>query len=192
MVEPLPGDVEAEQPAGPEAVDALVRRRRRALVVMSLGLVAVVAIFLAALSVVEQAPPTLFAWILLGLVVVLAVGSLWPLRGAESRARWDERTRRLVRVETALRQHVSIGEEDRDAVTAAAQGRRSMAGAAWFGYPLLAVFVAFLLFNSTLPWPAALVFTLLAVVLCALGLLHARRRDREARRWLAEPLPPER
>jgi hypothetical protein len=31
-----------------------------------------------------------------------------------------------------------------------------------------------------------------APVLCGLGLTRSRRRDREARRWLAEPLPPER
>jgi hypothetical protein len=124
-------------------------------------------------------------------VLVLAAGSLRPLRTSAGRAAWNERTGRLVRVEAALRDHVSIGEDERDEVTAVAQHRRQLAGPAWFGYPLLVLFVAYLLFDSDAISPlVAWVGTAAAVVLCGLGLLRSHRRDVEAKRWLAEPLPP--
>jgi hypothetical protein len=36
----------------------------------------------------------------------------------------------------------------------------------------------------------ALLGSLVVVVLCGLGLVRSRRRAAEARRWLADPLPP--
>ena len=182
------------RPAAPSrvAVAVQVRRRRRALVLGAVGVVLAYVLFLAAVSLVWRAWPTLYAWVLLAVVLVLAGASLWPLRTPEGRAAWDERTGRLVRIDAALRDHVSLGEDDRDDVTAAAQHRRQLAGPAWFGYPLLVLFVAFLLFNSdAISSLVAWVGTLAAVVLCGLGLLRSHRRDVEAKRWLAEPLPPE-
>jgi cell division protein FtsW (lipid II flippase) len=181
-------DVVVEQPD----VATQVRRRRRGLVLGAVGVVLAYVAFLAVLSLVSRAWPTAYAWVLLAVVLVLAVGSLWPLRSPAGRAAWDERTGRLVRIEAALRGHTSIGGDERDDVTAAAQQRRQLAGPAWFGYPLLALFVAFLLADSdTISTLVAWVGTLAAVVLCGLGLLRSRRRDREAKRWLAEPPPPD-
>lgn len=176
----------------PEAVAAQVRRRRRALVLGAVGVVLAYVAFVVALSLVWRAWPTRYAWVLLAVVLVLAAVSLWPLHMPEGRAAWDERTGRLVRIDAALRDHVSLGEDERDDVTAAARHRRQLAGPAWFGYPLLVLFVAFLLFNSdSVAVLVAWVGTLAAVVLCGLGLLRSYRRDVEAKRWLAEPLPPE-
>lgn len=195
--EPSEEPVDAPPQRRPDAptsdvVTAQVRRRRRALVLGAVGVVLAYALFVVAVSLVWRAWPTAYAWVLLAVVLVLAAVSLWPLRTPEGRAAWDERTGRLVRIDAALRDHVSIGEDERDDVTAAAQHRRQLAGPAWFGYPLLVLFVAFLLFNSdTISSPVAWVGTLAAVVLCGLGLLRSHRRDVEAKRWLAQPLPPE-
>ena len=191
-------DVAAAPPTGqpappaPEVVAAQVRCRRSGLVLIAVGVVLAYAAFVVVLSLVARAWPTVYAWVLFAVVLVLAAAFLWPLRNAAGRAAWDERTRRLIRVDLALREHVSLGEDERDDVTAAAQHRRQLAGPAWFGYPLLALFVAYLLFNSqAVSALVAGVGTLAAVVLCGLALLRSHRRDVEAKRWLAEPLPPE-
>ena len=191
-------DDEGGQPAAPraapgqEAVVAEVRRRRRGLVLGAVVVVLGYLVFVGILSLVSQAPPTIYAWVLLGVVLVAAAALLWPLRTPAGRAAWDERTGRLVRSDAALRDHVSIGEDERDDVTASAQHRRQLTGLAWFGYPLLVLFVAYLLFNSdAVSTLVAWIGTLAAVVLCGLGLLRSRRRDQEAKRWLADPLPPD-
>jgi protein-S-isoprenylcysteine O-methyltransferase Ste14 len=191
------GDVAATpQPERPSAVDDAaversLRRRRRGMVLTALAVLVAYAALVAVLSVVQSAPPTRFAWVLLGVVVVLVVLFLWPLRTPAARADWTDRARRQAGIDAALHDHVSIGRDERDEVTAQAEARRSLATAAHLGYPLLALFVAFLLFNSdAVPGPAALLGTVVAVALCGLALLRSRRRAQEARRWLAEPLPP--
>jgi peptidoglycan/LPS O-acetylase OafA/YrhL len=169
-----------------------VRRRRRALATTCLAVLVVYVAFVAVLSLVEHAPPTVYAEVLLAVVLVLVGVSLWPFRNAAERGRWEERTREQLRIDHALRAHVGIGTDDRAAVTAAAEARRSLSGAAHLGYPLLALFVAFLLFESrSVNGLGALLATLAVVALCALGLRSSRRRSAEARRWLDEPLPPE-
>jgi hypothetical protein len=187
-------DPAAEQPGlGDDARwTRAVRRRRRALVATCAAVLVVYGAFVVVLSLVQQARPTVYAWVLLGVVLVVAGVSLWPLRNAAERTRWEERTRQQLRIDHALHAHVSIGADDRDAVTAAAENRSSLSGAAHLGYALLALFVAFLLFNSrTINGLVALLGTLAVLALCALGLRASRRRAAEARRWLAEPLPPE-
>src|SRR5690242_18745244 len=68
----------AAPPAAPteRAVAAEVRRRRRQLVLGSVVVVLAYVVFVAVLSVVSKAWPTVYAWVLLGVVLVLAVGSL--------------------------------------------------------------------------------------------------------------------
>jgi peptidoglycan/LPS O-acetylase OafA/YrhL len=184
-----PGAVPPDQEA---AWARAVRGRRRALVLTSLGVLGGYALFVVLLSLVQHAPPTWYAWVLLAVVLVLVAGSVWPLRSSGARAAWSGRTHRQIRIETALRNHVSIGEADRDEVTAEAESRRSLAASALVGYPLLALFVAFLLLNSgSIPGIGVLLGTIAVVLLCALALRRSRRRAAEARRWLAEPLPPE-
>lgn len=72
----------------------------------------------------------MYAWVLLGVVLLLAGVPLWPLRTATAHARWEERTREQLRIDHALRAHVSIGAVERQAVTAAAEARR------WLDEPL--------------------------------------------------------
>lgn len=168
----------------------LVRHRRRTLLLVQLGILAAYLVFLAVVSVQARALPTPVAWALLGLVLLVTLVPLWPLTTAQRRARWTEQALWAVRVEYALREHAGIGAEDRDAVTERARGRRTMAGLALFGYPLLAVLVAWLLFGSGLPTLVASIGTALAAVLCGLGLLGSRRRGAQAARWLADPQPP--
>jgi MFS family permease len=197
MTDRLEDTAAAARPGSPDPGDAAhwaraVRRRRRATTATCLAVLAGYVAFVAVLSLVEHAAPTVYAWLLLGVVLLLAGVPLWPLRNATARARWEERTREQLRIDHALRAHVSIGADERAAVTAAAEARRSLSGAAHLGYPVLALFVAFLLFESrTVNGPVALLGTLAVVVLCALGLRVSRRRSAEARRWLDEPLPPE-
>jgi hypothetical protein len=196
------GDLQAEpQPERPQpaaavddaAVERALGRRHRGMLLTALGVLAAYAALVVVLSLVQSAPPTRYAWILLGIVVVLCALYLWPLRTARTRADWTDRTRRLLRIDAALRAHVSLGAEERDEVTAQADARRSLATAAHLGYPLLAVVVAFVLYNAhSLSGLAAWLGTVVVVVLCGLALLRSRRRAAEARRWLAEPLPPER
>lgn len=188
------GDVAATpDPAGVDdaAVERALQRRRRGMVLTALGVLVGYAALIVVLSLVQSAPPTRYAWVLLGVVVVLVAVYLWPLRSAAARTVWADRGRRQGRIDAALHDHVSIGREERDEVTAQAEARRSLTTAAYLGYPLLVVFVAFLLFNAdAVTGVAALLGTLVALALCGLALLRSRRRAAEARRWLDDPLPP--
>jgi len=188
------GDVAATpDPAGVDdaAVERALQRRRRGMVLTALGVLVGYAALIVVLSLVQSAPPTRYAWVLLGVVVVLVAVYLWPLRSAAARTVWADRGRRQGRIDAALHDHVSIGREERDEVTAQAEARRSLTTAPYLGYPLLVVFVAFLLFNAdAVTGVAALLGTLVALALCGLALLRSRRRAAEARRWLDDPLPP--
>jgi 4-amino-4-deoxy-L-arabinose transferase-like glycosyltransferase len=180
-------------PAGVDdaAVERALQRRRRGMVLTALGVLVGYAALIVVLSLVQSAPPTRYAWVLLGVVVVLVAVYLWPLRSAAARTVWADRGRRQGRIDAALHDHVSIGREERDEVTAQAEARRSLTTAPYLGYPLLVVFVAFLLFNAdAVTGVAALLGTLVALALCGLALLRSRRRAAEARRWLDDPLPP--
>jgi hypothetical protein len=193
-----PGDVRAEPPAPvPEAEEpdwaALVRRRRRALVGTWLGITGAYAALMVILSLTAGAWPTRYAWALLVVLLIGLVVSLWPLLSGARRARWTDRALDAVRIEHALQRHVSVGADYRDAVTEHAGNQASLAGAAILGYPLLFLLLAFLLFNDgDIPGLWALLGTLVAAALCGWALLASRRRGARARRWLAEPLPPER
>jgi hypothetical protein len=129
--------------------------------------------------------------VLLGLAVLLGVVQLAPLRTAEGRRRWEERTREDLLLAHALRAHEGVGAERRDAVTRRAESERSLAVVAPLGYALLVLLVGYLLVQHT-GTLVAVVGTVLAVVLAALAVRASRRRGAAARRWLADPLPPDR
>src|SRR3954451_11058029 len=93
--------VEERTPPAREDIEAQVRRRRRALVLGAVGVVVAYVVFVGVLSLIWHAWPTVYAWVLLAVVLVLAAGSLWPLRSPAGRAAWDERAARLVRVDAA-------------------------------------------------------------------------------------------
>lgn len=189
---PAGGVGEEPEPWEPADWAAVLRRRRLSVAGGAAALVAGVAALVVLLSVLHSAPPTIAAWVLVAVAVVLALAILAPLLTAGRRARWEERQRWAVLADHALAAHVSIGADARDAVSERARTRISLAGAAVVGYPLLLLLVAFLLWNDgDLPGLAVLAGVLIAVVLCGWALVASRRRAAEARRWLADPRPPE-
>jgi uncharacterized membrane protein (GlpM family) len=169
---------------------AVLRRRRRGLVLTAVGLPVALAVLLAVLSVVQRALPTTYGWVLLGLAVVVGAVELWPLRTSAGRREWDARARADVLVTHALTAHDSVGADRRELVTRRAQAQRSLASVAPLGYVLLVLLVAYLLFENTAT-PVAVVGTVLAVALAAVAVRSSRRRGAAARRWLADPLPPD-
>jgi hypothetical protein len=103
---------------------------------------------------------------------------------------WEDEARQEVRIEHALRHHVSIGAADRQLVTEQAATIRRWAVVSLVGWPLLlTVLVAPLLASADVPPPAKIGFGLIAGLLCAAIVREQWRRVRRARRWLAEPLP---
>src|SRR3954447_18773041 len=105
------GDVEAtpqpEEPSGIDdaAVEQVLRRRRRGMVLTAFGVLAAYVALLVVLSLVQSAPPTRYAWEVLGIVVVLVVVFLWPLRSPAAREGAADRARRQIRIDAALRAH---------------------------------------------------------------------------------------
>jgi hypothetical protein len=185
------GRVRADAGDGWEPADwsAVLRARRRGLVLTAVGLPLLVAVLLVVLSVAQRALPTTYGWVLLGVAVVIGGLQLAPLRTAEGRAGWAERTREDVLLAHALGAHESVGADRRDAVTRRAEAHRSLAAVAPLGYVVLVLLVAFLLFRNTAT-VVAVVGTVLAALLAAVAVRLSLRRGAAARRWLADPLPP--
>jgi hypothetical protein len=169
---------------------AVLRARRRGLVLTAVGLPVALAGLLAVLSAVQRALPTTYGWVLLGVAVAAGIAELWPLRNAGGRRQWAERTREDVLLRHALAAHESVGAERRDAVSRRAETHRSLGTVAPFGYALLVLLVAYLLLQNTAT-PVAVVGTVLAAVLAAVAVRLSLRRAAAARRWLADPLPPD-
>jgi hypothetical protein len=167
---------------------AVLRARRRGLVLTAVALPVALAVLLAVLSVVQRALPTTYGWVLFGIAVAVAAVQLWPLGTADGRRQWDERSREDVLIGHALRAHESVGVERRDAVTRRAEAHSSLGTVAPLGYVLLVLLVAYLLFENTAT-VVAVVGTVLAAALAAVGARLASRRAAAARRWLADPLP---
>lgn len=141
------------------------------------------------LRVVEGRP--LLGWYLVLLGWGLAFGVLtWRSRSSvERREQWEEQTRREVRAEHALRSHVSIGAADRELVTRRADEIDSWALARFAGWPLAAVVVVAGAVSDPTLTGVDQALTWLFVLFCAVQLLLACRRVRQARRWLDDPLP---
>ena len=123
------------------------------------------------------------------LVVVTLLGGLHPLVTAARRARWVEETARQIRIEHALGEHVSIGAADRASVTERAEVVVSLSRLGLVGWPLLALLACGVTLNADLPRWAEVGYVAVVLLGCAGALATSRRRAREARRWLADPLP---
>jgi TRAP-type mannitol/chloroaromatic compound transport system permease large subunit len=95
-----------------------------------------------------------------------------------------------VLVSHALTAHESVGADRREQVTRRAQAQRSLASVAPLGYVLLVLLVAYLLVENTATL-VAVVGTVLAAALAAVAVRLSLRRGAAARRWLADPLPPD-
>ena len=175
----------------PDDWNVVLRRQRRSDVLgggLGLVLIAVVVPLPQIMDLVRPEPWSYSIFLLFALYA--AAQKWWPHSTARGRAKWEQTTRLEIRVEHALREHVSIGAADRDLVTERAEAIRSLAFAHVVGWPLLAVFVVAV--NREFPQISTaeeISIGLLVVGLSVAALVHARRRLRWAHRWLAHPLP---
>ena len=170
--------------------DAALREQRRA-EWHSVGLVLVgTGVVLPLLRIlVHDRPLTAWYLIFIGGALALAVLTWRSRSSAERRERWDRQTRQAIRVEHALRSHVSIGAADRELVTERAEEIDSWALAHFVGWPLAAVVVVAATVSDPTLTAADQMLAWLFALFCVVQLLLACRRVREARRWLDDPLP---
>ncbi len=140
----------------------------------------------------DDRPPRLMALVVAAMWTSLLLYQLYRMSTPSGRRQWAEKTKEEIRVEHALRHHVSIGEADRELVTERADEIDSWALAHFVGWPLLAVLaIAATVNDPTVSGAEKIVFGLFGLfgLFCAAKLLLACRRVREARRWLDDPLP---
>ena len=125
-------------------------------------------------------------WLVLATMLILLGEAIHSRVSEDGRASWERDIRRKVRIEHALRHHVSLGAADRALVTERAQAIRTMSKVALVGWPMLAVVVAAPILDLA-KIPDLLVVPV--IVACLLLLARSVRRGRWARRWLADPVP---
>jgi hypothetical protein len=166
--------------------DAVLRRRRRAQWSQA-GVLLLLAVVIGPLVRFLMDRPTRVSWVWLGLALVVAGVAWWSQFTRRGRAAWLEEAGQEIRIEHALRHHVSIGAADRELVTARAEKIARWAWAALIGWPLLVALCATILVISADGIAARIAFGLVGVLVCG-GLVRAeRRRMRWAQRWLADP-----
>jgi hypothetical protein len=178
--------------AGWEPADweVLLRRRRRRQLLDIGFLVALVLVAAPVVRWVRDRPPNGTYWVWVVLTLVLVGRFLWSRFTADGRYQWDVETRREIRIEHALREHVSIGHEGRGLVTERAELIRTWSWVAFVGLPVLGVAVlAGIESTDGLSLAQELAWGAVVIVVCAGLLLLRRRRYRLAVRWLADPLP---
>lgn len=166
---------------------AVLRRHRRRQAAVGAGMVAFICVVVPLVRlVVQDRPLSLMYWLWL-LITIIYVGEAISSRvTADGRAQWERETRQKVRISHAIRHHVGIGVRDRSLVTERARSIATWSKVAFVGWPLLAAaLVARRLEVGDLP--ASLI--LLVSVVCLLLVARAVHRARQARRWLADPLP---
>ncbi|MFP5370080.1 MAG: hypothetical protein ACLGI3_04945 [Actinomycetes bacterium] len=188
----LPDRVQAAGPAEagwepPDWTDVFRRHRRRQLATMAAFVLLVSVTPVQWWTGIDRSVDWSY-WAVLVTMLILVGEAIHSRVSAAGRATWEHDTRRKVRVEHALRYHVSIGTADRPLVTERAQAIRTMSNLALVGWPLLAVVVAAPILDLA-KIPDFLVVPV--VVTCLLLLARSVRRGRWARRWLADPLPRE-
>ncbi len=169
--------------------DATLRKRRRVVVAETWLFIVVWWAAPFAWAAFENRPPRLLALVVAALWTALLLYQLYRMSTSSGRRQWAEKTVEEIRVEHALRHHVSIGEADRELVTERADEVDSWALAHFVGWPLAAVVgIAAIVSDPTISGAEEIVVGLLVLLFVA-QLLLACRRVREARRWLDDPLP---
>ena len=167
--------------------DAVLRRRRRAEWTHA-GILLLLAAAVGPLMriLLDRSPRA--SWVWLGLALVVAGMAGWSQYAARGRAAWQEEARQEIRVEHALRHHLSIGATDRALVTERAERIDRRAWASLIGWPLLVALFTMNLVTSADGPAARIGFVCMGVLVCG-GLVRAeRRRIQWARRWLADPV----
>ncbi len=188
-MEAASADRAAEVGWEPPDWDATLRKRRRAEWRQIGFVIAVVGLLPFVEALALDRPLRVWSWFALAMGLLWAAQVWWLHFTVRGRARWEPPTRRDVRVEHALRHHVSIGAADRELVTERAESIDTWAWAHFVGWPVLAA-VALLVANDDSlrgleKWPLSL--GVLAV--CAWYFWDTRRRLQWALRWLDDPLP---
>lgn len=168
--------------------DAMLRKRRRDFVADTWLFIALLWGAPFAGAALENRPPRLVVLVVVALWTSLLLYQLHRTSTPSGRRQWAETTKEEIRVERALRHHVSIGAADREFVTERADAIDSWAPAHFVGWPLLAVLAIAAIVDPTVSGSDRIVFWLF-VLFSVVQLLLACRRVREARRWLDDPLP---
>jgi hypothetical protein len=178
---------QAERPwEPPEGWAELLRRRRRDLVLYGVVLAAAaIALAVIGYGVVRGSWGRAAAWS--ALLLLQAGGVTKPLWSRSARAAWEDDVRRRARRDHALRHHRSVGADHREDVTERAEEILSFGGAGLVGWPLGAVVAAVVVVAAD--EPVLRIAAALAAVLAVVALVRSRRLIRQARRWLADPLP---
>jgi hypothetical protein len=191
----VPAEAQAERQAEvawePTDWAVVFRRRRLRQVLVAAALLAVVAAGPFVRIAMDEPPFRATWWLYLAVMIAYCGETAWRTLSARGRAEWEETTRQEIRVEHALRHHVSIGEKDRAAVTKRADELNRNSRVAVIGYPLLALVSIAALVELDSPTVLMVVVTATAVVVCGLLLTRSLRRRRWGTRWLADPLPRE-
>jgi hypothetical protein len=174
----------------PDLAEAL-HRRRRATIVESWAFIGFWCAIPFLAASIRDRPPRVMSLVLGVLWLGLLLYRLYQISTPAGRNEWQEEATEEIRVEHALRHHVSIGEADRELVTARAEKIDEWAPLALVGWPVLGglALTSFVLL-ADVPLPADVAATLLVVSACVAIVLRRRRRWGWARRWLADPLPP--
>jgi hypothetical protein len=167
----------------------VLRARRRGDLLVLVALVLGTVTSLVVRLVVRDRPLAVETWFWLVAVLVYVAVMVRAHATSAGRSEWLEETRRDVRVDHALRHHVSIGAADRAAVSKRAEELDRNAGVAVVGYPLLALVAVATLAELDFPTVPKVVATAAAVAVCGLLLTRSLRRGRWGTRWLADPLP---
>ena len=185
----LEARAQAEHGWEPDDWAAILRRRRRLDWLSAGGLVLAAVLFPIVRLVLDRSLDLSF-WVFLAIVLINAWETWQRHRTEEGRVRWERETGQKVRLGHALREHVSIGRDERDVVTARARAINRWAPAHVVGWPLLAVLTLVGIDADGGQYrDARLVFGVGVSLLCAILVFRAATRVRRARRWLADPLP---
>ncbi|UOY02745.1 hypothetical protein [Blastococcus sp. PRF04-17] len=191
--------VEAEAAAQPAAevgwqpVDwaAELRRRRSAEWRNVTLLVAVLLAVPLVSTLVLERPMGASDWIWLALALLVSGDASLSHATASGRVQWEEAARQEVRIEHALRTHVSIGAGDRELVTKRARAIRWWSTAAFVVCPLLCAAALAGMQEAGLNVVGRAAASVAVVLVCGLLVVSRWRRLRLARRWLGDPLPRE-
>lgn len=173
----------------PDKARILRRRRRSSLAFVALLILLVVLVFPLFQVLVLERPIRWTTWVWAAWALLLGWQTWRSHFTARGRAEWERATIEELRVEHALRHHVSIGAEERPLVTARAQRLDAYSGLAVFGYPVLVVVAAAFVVEADASPAQVTTAVCLAVVVFGLLLLRSLRRGRMGTRWLADPLP---
>ena len=177
----LPARPEPEPPWEPD--EAALRRKARQDSLSALGVAAV----LWALQVLlpdHAGVPYVVGW-------SVATGiNLARMNAAQWRGRYRRQIRDQLRVDHALRAHVSIGRGDREHVSSCARWRRWRIPVLRVAGPLVAGLLTWAATAAERPTVWLVLLAVLAAAYCH-GLVVWPQQLRDARRWLADPLPRE-